>query len=147
MYLSGLSDRRTLQGKQQWWCQMIIVQMLCTKGASNNGYSQRSNPQPQLMSAHPTSRILVTQPISSTTTVFQQDQRWPPFSGGTCSTDQHQHQHHHYPQSRQDTPGGSGERYTATTSMGAGSYGQRHHEAPHRQKRGGRRTYPWGFQP
>uniref|UniRef100_A0A8I6XJ24 Spt20-like SEP domain-containing protein n=1 Tax=Hordeum vulgare subsp. vulgare TaxID=112509 RepID=A0A8I6XJ24_HORVV len=78
--------------------------------------------------------------------VFQQDQRWPPFSGGTCSTNQHQHQHHHYPQSRQDTPRGSDERYAATTSMGAGSYGQRHHQAPHRQKRGGRRTYPWGFQ-
>lgn len=45
---------------------MIIVQMLCTKGASSNGYSQSSNPQPRLMSAHPTSRIPVTQPSSST---------------------------------------------------------------------------------
>ncbi|KAM3346051.1 hypothetical protein ACQJBY_020523 [Aegilops geniculata] len=135
------------QGKQQRW----LPDDHHSSNATHQG-SQQQWVQPEQQ--HPTSANVDTSHFSNpgypveqqyNSRVFQ-DQRRAPFSGGARSTDQHQHQHHYYPQSRQDTPGVSGERCTVTTSMGAGSYGQWHQApTPPPQQHDGR-TYRWGFQ-
>ncbi|KAF7034250.1 hypothetical protein CFC21_045288 [Triticum aestivum] len=127
------------QGKQQW-----------SLPDDHSSKSQQQWVQPEQQ--HPTSANVDASHFSNpgypveqqySSRVFQ-DQKRAPLSGGACSTDQHQH--HYYPQSRQDTPGVSGERCTMTTSMGAGSYGQWHQApTPPPQQHDGR-TYRWGFQ-
>ncbi|XP_048561262.1 uncharacterized protein LOC125542321 isoform X2 [Triticum urartu] len=133
------------QGKQQWW--------LPDDHHSSNAMHQGSQQQwVQPEQQHPTPANVDASHFSNpgypveqqyNSRVFQ-DQRQAPLSGGACSADQHQQRY--YPQSRQDTPGGSSERYPTTPSMGAGSYGQWHQTpTPPPQQHDGR-TYRWGFQ-
>ncbi|VAH55254.1 unnamed protein product [Triticum turgidum subsp. durum] len=133
------------QGKQQWW---LPDDHHSSKAMHQGSQQQWVQPEQQ----HPTSANVDASHFSNpgypveqqyNSRVFQ-DQRRAPLSGGACSADQHQQRY--YPQSRQDTPGGSSERYPTTPSMGAGSYGQWHQTpTPPPQQHDGR-TYRWGFQ-